>query len=242
MHRLALAACVLCATTARAGTIVGKLEAPALPERPPPQVRGFLDRIDNPLAAPRNVDVHHRLVIVLEGDEKPASPPAVTWELVGESFARPVIAAAAGAEVVIKDSTRGSRKLVVVDVATGKDTKLLDIAPINPGGTKSFRAGDAGKAYRVVDPDAPYFAGTLVVVNTPFIAYVDDSGRFDLADIPDGTYKVRVYASLPAAAVPGGRDGWIELADTSVRVAAKGKTDLNLKLPADAFAPKAQKK
>jgi hypothetical protein len=236
LRAVAIVACLV--STAGAGTLIGRIEIPALPERPPPEVRGFLERIDNPLAPARNVDASKRLVIVLEGDEKAASPPNVTWELVGESFVHPVIAAAAGAEITIKNTRRVSRTLAVIDAATNKDTKLVDVAPINPTGTKTFRVAEAGKVYTVVDPQAPYFRGTIVVVNTPFVAYPDDSGKFDVEGIPDGTYKVRVYASVPASAVAGGRDGWLAIESSeTVRVVARGKTTIDIKLPASAFQP-----
>jgi hypothetical protein len=220
---------------AAAGTLVGRVDAPAAPERPPVAQRGFLDRIDNPLAPPQNVDARHFMVIVLEGDEKPVAPPAVPWELVGESFARPVIAAPAGAEVTIRNSTKVSRRLVALD--GGKDSKLFDAAPLNPKGTKAFRPTEAGKVYDVIDPDAPYFKGTLVVVNTIFVGYVDDNGRYEITEVPDGTYKLRVYVSLSPAVVAGGKQGWIELDNNSVTVKAKGKTELNVKLPANALLP-----
>jgi hypothetical protein len=228
----------LASATAAAGTVVGRVDLPPVPERPPLDKRGFLDRIDNPLAPPQNIDIRHHLVIVVEGDDKPAAPAAIQWDLVGESFARPVIAAPAGAEVSIRNMTKLSRRLKLLD--GDKDTKLLDAAPINPKpGTKSFRPSEVGKVYTVVSPDAPYFKGTVVVVNTSYIGYIDDNNRFEITDVPDGNYKLRVYVSLAPSAVAGGREGWVELDNggIAVRVTAKGKSDVNVKLPTSAFAP-----
>jgi hypothetical protein len=202
-------------SAARAGTLVGKLELPSAPERPAAATKGFLERVENPLAPVQPLNVPKQIVIVVEGDEKPATPPQVSWDLLGNSFARPVIAAPAGAEVVIKNASRTSHTLVAKE-----DPKLIPPGPINPTGPKSFRAGDPGKVYTIIDPDAPYLTGKLVVVNTQFIAYPDDSGKFEISDIPAGAYKVKIWY----------RDGWLERPDDSVEVNAKGKTELNPKI------------
>src|SRR5438105_14340589 len=81
---------------ADAGALVGRVDAPELPERPSPRRPGFVDRIETQLAPLHKPDARRYIVIVLEGDEKPAAPAAVPWDLIGESFGRPVIAAPAG--------------------------------------------------------------------------------------------------------------------------------------------------
>jgi len=215
------------ASSARAGTLVGKLDLPPAPDRPPVTQRGFLDRVENPLAPVRKVDVTGDMVIVLEGDDKPVSPPMVTWELVGDSFAHHVVAAPAGAQVVIKNVSRTARTLIA-----NEDPKLIPEGPINPTGPKSFRVTDVGKVYTIGDPDAAYLHGTLVVVNTQYIAYPDDSGHFEIHDVPAGNYKLRIWY----------RTGWVERSDDAVTVGAKGKTTVNPKVPAGAFASPAAKK
>ncbi len=141
-----------------------------------------------------------------------------------------MIAVPAGAEVTIRNNTKLSRRLVAMD--GGKDSKLLDAAPLNPKGTKSFRPEKAGAVYDIVDPEA-----TVVVVGTIFVGYIDDNGRYEIADVPDGSYKLRVYVSLPPSIVAGGKQGWVSPDADSVTVKAKGKTEFNVKLPASALAP-----
>jgi hypothetical protein len=221
----ALLVLLLVPSAASAGTLVGKLELPQAPERPPPATRGFLERVENPLAPVQATNVPHQMVIVVEGDEKPATPPQVTWDLLGDSFGRPVIAAPAGAEVVIKNVSNAAHTLVAKE-----DPKLVPPGPINPTGPKSFRATEPGKVYTITDPEAPYLQGKLVVVNTQFIGYPDDSGKFEIDDIPPGSYKVKIWY----------RDGWLARPDDSVTVGAKGKTELNPKITA--LAPPAAKK
>ncbi len=223
--RALLASLILGSAAAQAGTLVGKLELPPAPKQPPQATHGFLDRVENPLAPVRDANVTSQLIVVLEGGDTPVSPPQVNWELVGESFSRPVVAAPTGAEVVIKNVSKQSRTLVAKE-----DPKLIQ-GPLNPTGPKSFRVTEAGKVYTFGDPDAPHLHGKLIVVGTQFIAYPDETGRFDITDVPPGSYKLKVWY----------QDGWIEGATYDVNVSAKGKTDFNPKIPAGAFAPAAKK-
>jgi hypothetical protein len=206
---------VTSAGAAGAGTLVGRIDLPAAP-RPEPATHGFLERAENPLAQVNKYSAAPQLVIELVGDEKPAAPPQIVWKLLGETFERPVIAAPAGAEVVIKDESKTSRTLVAKE-----DAKLIPAGPINPGGGKSFHAGDAGKVYTIVDPDAPHLKGTLIVVNTVYIGYVDESGRFEINDVVPGAYKLRIWY--------GGK--LLDRADDDVNIAAKGKSEKTLKIP-----------
>jgi hypothetical protein len=205
-------------SVAHAGTVSGKLELPPAPERPPAKTRGFLDRVENPLAPPRRIALAPHLLVALEpaaGSEPPVAPPQVVWELVGESFGRPVIGAPVGAEVVIKNVSLTARSLSATE-----DPKLVPPDPINPTGSRSFRTSEVG-LYTIGDPAAPHLKGTLVVVGTRHVASVDDTGRFVLEDVPEGKYTLRVFYA----------DAWLDIA-TEVQVGAKGKTEVNPKVPA----------
>ena len=64
-----------------------------------------------------------------------------------------------------------------------------------------------------------------MVVATPHIAYVDavgSTGKFELSDVPEGSYKLRVFY----------RDHWVDRADETVSVPAKGKAEVTVKVPA----------
>jgi hypothetical protein len=214
------------AATSAAGTLIGKLELPSqLPERQAQQTKGFLERVENPLAPVSGVDVKPQMFVVLEGGDTPVSPPQVNWELVGDSFSRPVVAAPAGAEVVIKNISKTPRTL-----AAKEDPKLIQ-GPINPTGPKTFRPTEAGKVYHFVDADAPHLRGTLVVVGTQYIGYPDESGKFQIADVPAGSYKLKIWYA----------EGWLPGIEDPVTIKAKGATDYNPKVPAGAFAPAPKK-
>jgi hypothetical protein len=220
---------VLLGEPAWAGTVIGKLDIPAGPERPA-SGKGFLDRMENPFADVKKVNYAPYLVAVLEPASGAAeqSSQQVVWELVGESFAHPVIAVPVGAEVVIKNVTKAARTITAVE-----DPKLV-AGPLNPTATKSFRAS-APAVYTFRDADAPHLHGKVVVVGTRHVANVDDNGKFEMTDVPDGAYKLRVYFYDVA-----GKSDWLP-ATADVNVVTKGrvsKAEVNLKLPALAPAPK----
>lgn len=210
----------------QAGTVVGKLELPPPPERGPVIARGFVDRIENPLADIRKPGLAPYLVVTLEGDDRSDTAPAqVNWDVVGESFVRPVVAVPVGAEVVIRNQTKVARNLVAAE-----DPKLI-AGPLDPTKTRSFRAAQPA-IYTIADKDAPHLRGKIVVVATPHVAAVDDSGRFEITDVPDGSYKLRVFYYDPLGEARGKPSGW--LLTTDVMVAPKGRstrTEVNAKLP-----------
>lgn len=228
MFRAALPWLVLTLFTggvAHAGSLSGKLDLPKAPERPALAVKGFLERVENPLAPVKPVAATQHMVIVLLGSEVPVSPPQVVIELLGDSFSRKVAAAPAGAEVVIKNVSKAARTLVA-----DEDPKLIPQGPINPTGPKSFRVNDVDKVYTISDKDAPHLRMKLVVVNTQYFAYPDEQGRYEIASLPPGNYKLKIWYG----------DGWLDRPDDAVDVKEKGKSEFNPKVSAYA-APTGKK-
>lgn len=212
--------------SANAGTLVGKIDIPAtLPHRPSPGTpggapKGFIERTENPVTPVRPINVTQKMIVVVEGGDTPVAPPRVNWYLVGESFSHPVTAAAAGADVVITNQSKTARTLVAKE-----DPALIDVGPINPSGNKTLHPKEVGKVYTVVDKDAPHLTGKLVVVNTAFIAYPDESGHFEIENMPAGSYKLKLWYG----------DDWVKRPDDAVEITAKGKADVNPKIPAGAL-------
>jgi len=203
-----------------AGTVVGRLELPAPPERPPVSQRGFLDRAENPLTPVRPLNVGPYLAVVLEGEARPQSPGQVQWELGGDSFGKPLIIVPVGAEVLITNSSGIPRTLIALE-----DPKLLEASPIAPKNSRSFRALEP-RVYTITDKEAPHLRGKVLVVPTPYFAMVEVSGgklehgAFQLSDVAEGTYKVRVFY----------RDGWLDRPDDAVTV-TKNKVEVVVKIP-----------
>lgn len=230
MHRPVISVFLAMTTAAYANPVHGKLELPAAPERPPPTVRGFVDRVENPKKPIQTVPVVPYLLVVLENENaKPDSPGQVKWELAGDSFAKPVIGVPVGAQVVIKNTAHTARTLVALE-----DPKLITNGLINPKiGERTVTVSDA-KVYTITDKDAPHLVGKLVVVGTPYIANVElvnGVAKFEM-DVPEGAYKLRIFY----------KDRWLDQTET-VNVEKKGKTEPSIKISSlGAAPPTAEKK
>ena len=207
-------------------TVSGKVELPStLPDRPPIQAKGFLDRVENQLAPVKPNNVTGQMIIVLEGNEVANFTGQVVIELLGESFSRRVVGAPAGAEVVIKNLSKTARTL-----SAAEDPKLVPQGPINPTGPKSFRIEAPGKVYTIGDKDAPHLKVKIVALNTPYYGYVDDTGRYTIQDVPPGSYKLKIWYG----------DGWLERPEDAVDVKGS-KTEFNPKIAASAFGAAGKK-
>ena len=204
-----------------AGGVVGRVQLPPAPERPPVARRGFLDRVENQLTPVRPFHVGPHLAVVLEGEARPQAPGQVPWELGGDSFGKPLLVVPAGAEILITNTSGAPRTLVAAE-----DPKLVPAGAIAPRATKSFRPTAPG-AYTIGDPSVPHLRGKLLVVATPYFAMVEvgsgkpDQGTFQIADVAEGSYKLRVFY----------RDGWIDAPDEPVTV-GKRNVDVAVKVPA----------
>ncbi len=204
------------------GTVTGKVELPPAPELAPMAQQGFVARSENSMQNPQPPPLAPFMFVVLDGATA-AAPPQVNWELVGESFGHPVVAAMAGADVVIKNSSKTSRALVSVE-----DPSLLSNEVLNPSGAKTIHVA-AGKVYTVRDPEATYVWGRIVAVTTPYIGYLDANGKFDIPDVPDGSYRIRVFY----------KDAWLDVEQT-VAITPKTKTE-NVTVRVTSLKPAAAK-
>ncbi|MCE9576908.1 MAG: hypothetical protein K8W52_27425 [Deltaproteobacteria bacterium] len=203
--------------TAHAGSVVGKLELPPASAPPASRDPAYLDRVENPYLPVKTVDPTPLMVVVLDGG--PPQTPAttqVTWDLLGASFAHPLLPVMAGTEVVIKNRGKATPALYVVEAPD-----LLAKGPLNPTGTKALKTKDPG-VLTINDEDSPNLIGRIAVFATGRFAVPDASGAFELKDVPAGSYTVKVFY----------RDGWIERPNETITVDAKGKLDLkNLHIP-----------
>jgi len=220
-------------TRAAAVPVVGKLELPPPPDRPVPVVHGWVDRVENPKKPIQPFNVGPYLLVVLENDTtRPDSGGQVKWELVGDSFAWPVIGAPTGAQVVIKNLSSTARTLVALE-----DPKLMQTGLINPKtGERSFTSTEP-RVYTITDMDAPHLVGRVVVVPTSYIAHVEVSGttgKFELGDVTEGSYKLRIYY----------KDHWLPTTETVTVPAKLGKGskshDITVKVSSYQAAEKAK--
>jgi len=210
---------------AQTGEVTGtiKLPDPSSRGEPPERNNGFLPRMSNPIIAPIKYDPLPWLVVVLEpkddlsADQK--EPPKVpsTYALIGESFATPIFAVAAGGEVSIKNKSDDARRLF-----SPTDSGLLDGDTINPNGDRVTKLTTPYKVIELRDPESPHLSGSLVAFPLRYFSLVDESGRFSIDDVPAGRWQVRLWY----------RNGWLKMRQESITVAPKRGAKVDLDMPA----------
>lgn len=226
---VALTVVVATAPVARAGAVAGKLELPPSLGPAPTLGRAYVPRLANPLAPTPGLDPLPYLVVVLVPADgaAPPKPATVTWELRGDSFARPVIAARLGDTIEIRNQSRATPRLV----AHGQP-QLLANKPLNPSDRLAVTPTAAG-LLDVIDLATPHLRGRALILPGGYYAFPDASRRFEFPDVPPGDYTVRVYyapRNLAGADDAPAAAGWIERTDDKITVGSK-RTDLTLKLP-----------
>ena len=226
MHPRALVALALVAVAvpADAGPIDGKLVLPpGGAPRPTARGRGFLDPIDNPHLPVRAPDPFRSMAVVLEGGTPapPAVPPVqVAWDVLGDSFARPLLVVRIGSEVKITNRGHGTPILTAVG-----QPALIAKKPLNPSGELVFNVGTAPRVLEIVDETAPHLRGLVLVTASTQVAQPDSGGKFTFADVPPGAWTLRVFYA------PGtGPAGWLDRADDKLTVEGKRAT-VNAALP-----------
>ena len=194
------------AVPAEAGPIDGKLVLPpAGVARPPARGRGFLEPIENPHLPLRAYDPMPSMVVVLEGADAapPATKPQVTWDLLGDSFARPVIAVRVGTELRIRNLGHGTPILTAVG-----QPDLIARKPLNPTGEVLLDVGTQAGVIEISDETSAHLRGRVLVTTSSQIALPDGAGKFTFADVPAGAWTVRVFYG----------SGWIERTDDKLTV------------------------
>ena len=228
-RHLARATCVLVSVVAgaglaRAGDVTGRIGLPEQAPKPPELVyKGYLDRQENASLAPRAFDPTPYIVVVLEppaGATLPA-PTGASWDVVGESFARPLLPVRNGSEVTVRNKSKRA-----VTLSVEGDPALIPAGPINPTGSRAFTPKAAGML-TLTEADIPHLRGRLVVVDSPYFAVPDSKGNFTIKDVPPGEYKVKVWYVDEK-----GAGGWIDRPDDSVTQDKKGDATVNPKIPA----------
>ena len=205
-----------CMRVARGGHARRQARAAAAVGRPPPATRGFLDRKENPLAPLKR-----------HGDAAARDRASTATRN------RPRRRRSRGTSWAIRSITRWSPRRPARDRSS--TTRLQDRAHARRQGRRQAdparadqperhqdvsRRATSARVYTIGDSDAPHLKGVLIVVNTQFVAYPDESGQFQIP-------TCRPAATSCAC---GTATSWIDRTDDDVYVAAKGKTEINPKI------------
>jgi len=176
----------LWASTAAAATVRGTVMLP-----PEPRVvdHDAHWRVENGVipVGPRVPDPHLDVIVVLEGATSGKTQlPNATVTMHGLRLDPRVVAIPVGGAVDFKNDDRVPHTLYVE-----KATTLMPATPTPAGQTRTQKFYAAGE-YRVRDEDYPHIDGTVIVVQTPYVARLDEKGNFKL-DVPEGKYTLKVF-------------------------------------------------
>jgi hypothetical protein len=198
---VALLVASLCGlSAAHAGTVAGTIQfEPNRLPKPPERNQGFLPRIENPLRPVKRFDPLPWFVVVLEAgpvsDAPPPAEQAVVYELLGASFAAPILPVLAGAQVELKNRSYDTPTLVTPDAPD-----VLPGVELKPRAVHAFRVTEPHKPLLIRAENVPHLQGRVIAFPQPYFARVDERGSFEIDGVPPGEWTARIWY----------RDGWLE--------------------------------
>ncbi|MCG8425231.1 MAG: hypothetical protein MJE77_45705 [Proteobacteria bacterium] len=204
----ALGVLVVSVPTALAGFVRGQVKFDGQFGKPPKRNQGFIARIANPIRPVKQFDPRPYLVVVLEGGPVvpgAKNPPgrAVSYSLRGEAFSTPILPVVVKTEVEIRNA--GPSRSVL---STPGHPDLLDQIVLEPAASNSIKVENPFEAIIIRSPHLPHPEGRVVGFPTRYFARVDRRGRFYISNVPEGTWKMRLWY----------RDGWVEGVEQTVVV------------------------
>lgn len=158
-------------------------------------------------------------VVVLENVNGAHPPPArtVTVEMGGLDAHPRLVITGPGSVVEIKNTGK-----VRLDLSTPETPSVMPLEQLPPGATRRAKF-DAVGGYAIHDSEYPHIMISVIIVDSPFFATIDEKGSFAIAGVPDGKAHLKVWTRGKWAAE--------EEVDTSskeeliVKVAAPGQKE-----------------
>jgi hypothetical protein len=200
-------------------TVEGRVDLPpGGVKEPEVQYAGFIDRIPNAITELRPYDPRPECFVFLDGgtpgpDAATPPPVAVSWRLFASNFQVPILPVVAGTSVEIKNISQTTHPLFAVNKADA-----LPAEPIGPGGTRTLKASDVGKALVIRSKDQAHLEARLVALPSKYFARMKKDGSFAIEDVPAGKWTAKVWC----------KDGWLPV-QKSVDVGVKGaRADMTL--------------
>jgi plastocyanin len=183
-----LVALFLCAwaPAAAAATVRGTVMLPAEPRAADHDAHWRVENGVLPLG-PRVPDPRLDVIVVLEGAPNPnAKVPNALVELHGLRLDPRVAVVPVGGSVEFKNSDRVPHTLYM-----DKGAQMMPPTTTPSGQSRSQKFFATGE-YKIRDDEYPHVEGTVVVLQSPYFARLDEKGTFKL-DVPEGKYTLKVF-------------------------------------------------
>jgi plastocyanin len=130
-------------------------------------------------------------VVVLDGISGVHAPPpkTVTVEIAGLDAQPRVVVVGPGSVVEFKNIGK-----ITHELSTPADSSMMPIERLNPGTFRHQKFGAPG-GYLVRCSEYPHLTISVIVVDSPYYALVDDRGAFQMpSGVPDGKATLKVWS------------------------------------------------
>ena len=163
-------------------------------------------------------------VVVLENVKGAHAPSArtITIELGGLDARPRLVITGPGSVVELKNTGKVRHEL-----STPDKPAAMQLETLAPGPTRRQRF-DALGDYVIRDSEYPHIMICVLVVGTTYFSAVDDKGSFSIANVPDSTATLKVWA----------RGKWV--AEQQLETGSLGKEELTIKVVSQREREKAE--
>jgi plastocyanin len=185
-------------TVSEGGSISGTISVsgpiPNLPKRPvnkDPKVCGTTARGSQQLLVGTGGGLKNAVVIIEGVKRGKAVPAAFTSPEIDQKnceYSPHVIVMPVSAEIAVRNSDPVLHNIHFYQ----NDESLFNIAQPTENQVNKKKLEKAGMVYAECDVHG-WMQGHVAVVDSPYYAITDEQGRFNIADLPPGTYKVKIW-------------------------------------------------
>ncbi len=183
-----IAAVLLAGGSARAGTVKGSVK---LPEnaRSTRLYQGYW-RIENgnvPVQSSGGAKLETAVVLDKVNGAHPPPARTVTVELGGLDARPRLLIVGPGSVLEIKNTGKVRHELSTPDAP-----EVMPIEQLPPGATRRQKL-DAVGGFVIRDPEYPHIMISVLVVDSPYYATIDEKGSFSIAGVPDGKANLKLW-------------------------------------------------
>jgi hypothetical protein len=185
---LGIAAITFLSSAAQAGTVHGLVKLPDS-ARSTRLYQGYW-RLENGIVPVQNAGgAKAETVVVLENAKGARAPAARTVTVeIGGLDARPrLVVVGPGSVIEIKNTGKMRHEL-----STPETPKVMPVETLPPGATRRARF-DAVGGFVIRDQEYPHIMVSVIVVDSPYYATLDEKGGFSIPSVPDGKVNLKVW-------------------------------------------------
>jgi hypothetical protein len=186
---LALSLTLAAGPPAWGGTLKGAVKLPDA-ERSTRLYQGYWRLENGNVPVSNSGGAKAETAVVLEKINGAHPPPArtVTVELGGLDAHPRMVITGPGSVIELKNTGK-----VRLELSTPETPAIMPLEQLPPGATRRAKF-DAVGGYAIHDVEYPHILISVIIVDSPFFATVDEKGSFSIPGVPDGKANLKVWA------------------------------------------------